>query len=98
MRDVDGVNSNPVIKAVCLCYGTVFIEKERIRNRILFQVLFRLEKTGPPLRGQIRKLCPNFFNLSDQWLELGHALNAVRSPSASQEFHDQRSLFHQVGE
>jgi hypothetical protein len=46
----------------------------------------------------VNQACAQFLELSLIWLQLSHALSAVRSPSAAQKFNDQNAAREQIGE
>ena len=91
MRDVDSIQANPVIQAVCLGYATIFVQKNWERNRMFGEELGRLMHPLPLLRRNEDRLRPYALDLLGQRLELSHALDAIRSPGPAQEFQNQIS-------
>ena len=91
MRDVDRIHPQPVLQPVSFGHRAVFIKETGVRHDMRLQKLRRLPPPRTFLRRDVHQLRSCLFDLSFHWLQLSRALHAVRSPSATQELHDQRS-------
>src|ERR1051326_102042 len=64
---------------------------------MLRQILFRLEHSVTLFGGDVNQRSCG-FNFSLVWLQLSHALDAVGSPCAAQEFDDRRPALQNRGQ
>jgi hypothetical protein len=90
--DFVSVQAQGMVNAVGSRNRAILVEQEGEVDRVLTQILFRLEKAGAPLGGYIDQTRAGGLDFISVRLELSHALNAVGSPGAAQKFHDHRPV------
>jgi hypothetical protein len=96
-RDVDRVFSERVMNAVSFGDDAFLVEQEREGQRMFSQVFPGLEETAVLFGGDENRAA-ELVDLVFVWLELGHALHAVRSPGATQELQHCGTFLQNVGE
>jgi len=92
VRDVDSVMTERVMESVVSGHGALLIEQERAGDGMLLKKLPRLPHAIAFFGGDECQLGSRRRNLRYPRLELSHALDAVRSPSAAQKLENQRAL------
>jgi len=96
VRDVDSVMTERVMESVVSGHGALLIEQERAGDGMLLKKLPRLPHAIAFFGGDECQLGSRRRNLRYPRLELSHALDAVRSPSAAQKLENQRALGQQA--
>jgi hypothetical protein len=88
--EVDRVDTDRLVYAVCARYGSRFVKEERERIRVFFDVLLSAEEPVDFLRGNKHDTCVPFDEFVVSRLELSQLVRAVRSPGAANEHQYQR--------
>src|ERR1700686_5587889 len=86
------------MKPVGFGHGPILIKQKDAGDGMLLQKLSWLPHAVPLFGGNKCQRCPRCFNFLSPRLELSHALDAVRSPSAAQKLENQRALLEQLTE
>src|ERR1700692_3739161 len=96
MCNPESVVSKGMIETVCLGHGAVFIKQERGRSRMLTEILRWVPDAFAFFGRDVNQAGSELLDLFFERLQLSHALAAVRSPRAAEEFDDERALRNQI--